>query len=262
MDANSIADLFESAAATVAVARLIHLDLARRFPALLAWLIVLGTTDFAFSLLPQNSFLYFWIYVGAEPVACVFGILAVRELLAIVFRDYPGIRSVGRWCVYAALALAGTASVGASMVFSRDRSHSSIHLLYIEVLQRSVVFTLALVILTVMFALSRYPLNLGRNSIVSSVFFSAIFLSDAVRLLVDSLSTALNNQFADLTEATVIFLCLGTWAVLLLQETARMPVIDENAAEKALEGFTNPAEAQLLSELDSLNRLLTRAARH
>jgi hypothetical protein len=262
MDVNSIADLLESAAAVVAVARLTYLKLGRRFPALFSWLIVLGATDFAFSLLSQKSALYFWIYVGAEPVACVFGLMAVRELLALVFRDYPGIRSVGRWGVYAGVAVAGTASVLASMAFVRDRSHGSVHLFYIEVLQRSVVFTLAIVIITVLFVLSRYPLHLSRNSVVSAIFFSSIFLSDAVRLLVDSLSIRLNNSVADLAEATVIFLCLGTWTVLLQREAALQPVLAGNALETAHLSFANPAEAQLLSELDSLNRLLTRAARN
>jgi hypothetical protein len=158
--------------------------------------------------------------------------------------------------------VAAAASLTASLGFAPDRSHGSQHLFYIEVVQRSVVFTLAVVILAVMFALSRYPLHLGRNSIVSSVFFSAIFLSDAGRLLVDSLSSRLYNQFADLTEATVIFLCLGTWAVLLRRATADELVMDTKVAERPRLAFANPAEAQLLSELDSLNRLLTRAARH
>ena len=262
MDSNSIAELLQAAAAAIAVARLTYLKLGGRFPALLAWLSVLGATDFAYSLLSQRSALYFWIYVAGQPVLCIFGVLAVRELLALVFRDYPGIRSVGRWGVYAGVAVASSASLLASMAFARDRSHGSLHLFYIEVFQRSVVFTLALVILSVLFALSRYPLHLSRNSVVSSVFFSSIFLSDAVRLLIDSLSIRLNNHMADLTESAVICLGLGTWAVMLQAEAARQAAMAGNEAETVHLSFANPAEAQLLSELDSLNRLLTRAARN
>jgi hypothetical protein len=262
MDPISVANPLESAAAAIAVARLIYLKLGRQFPALVAWLSVLSASDFAYSLLSPQSALYFWIYVAEQPVLAVFGVLAVRELLAVVFRDYPGIRSVGRWGVYAGVAVASSASMAASIAFAHDHSHGSLHLFYLEVFQRSVVFTLALVILSVLFVLSRYPLHLSRNSIVSSVFFSSIFLSDAVRLLIDSLSIRLNNQMADLTETAVVLLCLGTWAVLLQAEAAGQPAVISDTGETLHLSFANPAEAHLLSELDSLNRLLTRAARN
>jgi len=262
MDANSVAELLEAVAAATAVVRLWHLKLISRFPALFAWLTAYAALAFALSLPSQRSALYFWIYVCGLPVIKVFAVFAVRELLALVFRDYPGIRSVGRWGTYVAVTAAMALSLGASMFFVRDRHHGSIHLYYIEVLQRSVVFALALVIVFVLFALSRYPLHLSRNSIVSSVFFSSIFLSDTLRLLIDSLAIRLYNRTADLSEAAVIFLCLGTWAVLLRPEASGEPVLAGNRQEPALAGFANPAEAQLLSELDALNRLLTRAARN
>jgi hypothetical protein len=262
MDANSIAELLQSVAAATAVVRLWHLKLVTRFPSLFAWLILSGAKTFALSLLSQRSTLYFWIYVVGEPLATVFAVFAVRELLALVFRDYPGIRSVGRWGTYVAVAAAMALSLGASMLLVRDKSHGSTHLYYIEVVQRSAVFALALVILFVLFALSRYPLHLARNTVVSAVFFSSIFLSDTVRLLVDSLAIRLNNRTADLSEAAVIFLCLGTWAVLLQPQTAGVPIMAESGAEGAVLAFSSPAEAQLLSELDALNRLLSRAARN
>lgn len=262
MDANGIAELIQSVAAATAVVRLWHLKLVGRFPALFAWLILSGAKTFALSLLSQRSALYFWIYVVGEPLSTAFAVFAVRELLDLVFRDYPGIKSVGRWGTYVAVAVAMAISLGASMLLVRDKTHGSIHLYYIEVAQRSAVFALALVILIVLFALSRYPLHLARNSVVSSVFFSAIFLSDAVRLLIDSLAIRLNNRTADLTEAAVIFLCLGSWAVLLQPQVSGVPVRAASGAEATVLTFTNPAEAQLLGELDALNRLLSRAARN
>src|SRR5580698_4807625 len=177
MDANSAIEFMQSAAAATAVARLTQLKLEKRFPALFCWLILLTVSEFCFTILSQKSPLYFWMYVGAEPLACIFGIFAVRELLGIVFVAYPGIRSIGRWFTYLGVGLAVIISL-ASMLLTRDLSHASIHLYYIEVLQRSVVFALAVVIISVLFALSRYPLHLSWNSVISSVFFSSIFLSD------------------------------------------------------------------------------------
>jgi hypothetical protein len=261
MDANGFAIFIESAGAAAAVARLTRLKLAKRFPALLAWLIVLGLSDFLSSLFPQRSVFYFWLYFGEMPVACIFGILAVRELLAVVFHRYPGIRFVGRWGSYIGIGLALGGSVLANVLLHRDRSFGSQHLFYLEVMQRSVIFSLALVILTVLFVLSRYPLNLSKNSFVSSAFFSAIFLSDAVRLLIDSLAIRLNNRVADWTEAGIILLCLGTWTLLLQPE----PVLqrgEDDKWTKPPETLNKPSEEHLLQQLDSLNRMLTRVARN
>jgi hypothetical protein len=259
MDSASVVQFIESAAAVGALARLTQLKLAGRFPALFGWLAILAATDFSFGLLPQRSALYFWIYVCSQPAANVLSILAVRELLGIVFVDYPGIRSIGRWFTYIGVALASTASLATSMLLVRDTSHVSIHLYYVEVLDRSVVFTLAVIIISVLFALSRYPLHLSRNSIVSSVFFSSIFLSDTVRLLIDSLAIRLNNRMADIAEEIVISGCLGAWAVMLSRQEVTGPA---QVQQPTLVTFANPAEAQLLGELDALNRLLSRAARN
>src|SRR5438874_7521354 len=101
MDPHAATELILAASAAVAVVRLIQLNLAPQFPALFAYLAFLSAINLVFGLLNSGSPLYFWSYVVLEPLKCVFSIAAVGELFALTFNDYPGIRTVGRWVMYA-----------------------------------------------------------------------------------------------------------------------------------------------------------------
>jgi hypothetical protein len=253
MDPRVAVELTIAAAAVAVVARLIYLNLASRFRALLAYLTFLAVVNCAFGLLNQASALYFWSYIAVEPLECLLGIFAVRELFALTFDNYPGIRSVGRWAMYAGIALALAISLLVTRFFWNGEIHGrSIHLFYFEVAQRSVVFTLAFVIFTILIFLSRYPLHLSRNTLASSVFFSVSFLSEASQLLVDSLAPQLNSHYVDWAGTIFIAVCLLGWAAILRPEAERAP-------ERIT--FSTPLEDHLLQQLNALNQLMTRVAR-
>jgi len=254
MDPNVATELSQAVAATAAVTRLIYLNLAKRFPALLAYLVFEAVMNLGYGLLNPVSVQYFWSYVVLEPLECVFGIIAVRELFTLTFDEYPGIRTVGRWVMYAGVALALSISLLLTGFFwsgaARGRAHSD--LFYLEVSKRSIVFTLALVIVAILLFLSKYPLHLSKNTLVSSAFFGALFLSETFRLLVDSLAPKLHIHYVDWSEAFFISVCLVGWAAMLRPEPQRVP---------AQIRYSRPQEDQLLQQLKSLNQLMTRAAR-
>ena len=253
MDLLATTELVTAAAATAVVGRLIQLNLARRFPALFSYLVLVGLMDLTFGLLNPRSVSYFWSYVILEPLKWTFSIFAIRELFALTFDRYPGIRTVGRWAMYAGVALALVISLLAARFFwDGGAGKRSADLFYFEISQRSVVFTLAVVIATILLVLSRYPLHLSRNTLVSSVFFSVVFLSEASQLLIDSLSPRLYDPYADWAQVIFACVCLLGWAVLLRREPAGVP-------ERIK--FSTSREAHLLEQLDALNQLMTRAAR-
>ncbi|HEX4134197.1 MAG TPA: hypothetical protein VHY84_06205 [Bryobacteraceae bacterium] len=254
MDADAITELLLAAAAAITVVRLLSLNLAKRFLALSAYLTFLIVMTAVYGLLNKASALYFWSYLILEPLECIFSIFAVRELFTLTFEDYPGIRTVGRWTMYAGVTLALAISLLVTGFFwsgaAEGRAHS--HLFYVEVSQRSIVFTLSLAIAAILLVLSKYPLHLSKNNVISSACFGFLFLCDAARLLIDSLAPKLYNNFVDWTEAAAVSACLLTWAALLKPATETVP---------ARVKFTAPDEEHLLQQLDSLNQLLAKAAR-
>jgi hypothetical protein len=253
MDSRGAIELLQTAASLAALARLSYLNLVKQFPALAAYLVFLAVIKLVFGLLDPVSAFYFWSYVVFEILKWIFSIFAVRELFALTFNRYPGIRTVGRWAMYTGVALALGISLLVTRVFwSGGVRGRSAHLFYFEVSQRSVVFTLAFVIVTILIILSKYPLHLSKNALVSGVFFSILFLSEAAQLLFDSLAPMLYNFYADWAEAAFVSICLLGWAALLKPETETIP---------ARISFSTPREDYLLQQLDALNQMMTRSVR-
>ena len=250
MGSQAVADLIQSAAAAVAAARLVQLRLAGHFPALLIYLILVTLLNSTLGLQNDTSIEYFYSYIAFETLKCVAGIMAVRELFALVFDRYPGIRTAGRWAMYAGV----TVAVGISLLVTvwTGGAQGRSKLFYFEVVQRWLVFTLALVICAILWSLSRYPLHLGRNTLISSGFFSAVFLADAGRLLLDSVNPYLYNRYVDRPESYFECVCFLAWAALLRAADDLKPVRMT---------FSSPREEHLLEQLAALNQFATRASR-
>lgn len=251
MTVYSATALVEAAAAIIAIARLLSLQLVGIFPALLSFLSVIAVTAAAASFFSSASPAYFWLYIFQTPVYCLLAVLAARELFAVVFKKYPGIRTAGRMAMYSCIGFASIISLAFALGHSGPATFSS-HLVYIELARRSVVLSVALFILFILYSLSRYPLELGRNILVSSALFSMLFLGQAAQLLIDSFFSVLSNQMVDAVDVIFGAACTLVWAVLLRSEPAPAPVRVKYSSEQ---------EEHLLHQLDSLNRLLTRAAR-
>lgn len=249
----ALADFLQAAVAAVAAVRLFNLGLNRRQPALFAYLIYTALYLFALGSIPSNSAIYFWLYMFFDVLNWIVSLFVVREMFALVLDDYPGIRTAGRWTMYGAIALALTGSLAIARIFwGGGPNGRSPHLYYLLVANRSIVFTLSVVIISILLFLSRYPLHLHRNTYVSSIFFGAVFLSEALVTLIDSLGAHLYSPYADTVQVGFAALCLVAWTMML------GPIRDTAAARIT---FESPQDHELLQQLDSLNRLLSRAGR-
>jgi hypothetical protein len=252
MDPESLAEFSQATVACVAAGRLLRLGLAKRQPALLTFVLATALELFALASFPWTSATYFWIYLASLVLNWVVAIYVVREMFALALVDYPGIRTVGRWTVYAATGISMTASLAVTKLLWGASMRGRPGLFYLEVMNRSVLFTLAAIIISVLVLLSRYPLNLRRNTYVSTSFFSAVFLSEAVEMLVDSLSPHFNSVWVDRSQILFAAVCFAGWALMLRPETAAAP---------ARVSFENPADQELLQQLESFNTLLARVGR-
>jgi hypothetical protein len=248
----SLAIFLEAAAATAAAARLIWLGSARREPALTLFLCYVAVASAALSSAPPRSLFYFWTFVVSTALNWVLSVYAVREMFALALDEYPGIRTAGRWAMYTAVGIAVTAASAVTTVFWRGGANGRSGIFYVLVLNRSILFTLAVVVLAIVFFLSRYPLHLHRNTYISCFLFAAAFLAEACVQLIDTLQPHLFSRYLDVLGALFSAACFSFWAVLLRRE--RTPASSRIT-------FESPDEGELLRQLESLNQLLSRAGR-
>jgi hypothetical protein len=248
----SLAEYLQAAASALAAGRLLQLGFNRGQPALLAYLTFNSLYLIVLATFGPASNVYLRIYLVGTILYWLVSVVAVREMFALTFDSYPGIRTVGRWVLYAATGVAITGSVLLTVIFGHE-SGGSVLLYWVEVSNRSVVLVLAVVIAAILLFLSRYPLHLTRNTYVSTCFFSAVFLSEAVMLVIDGTNTELYMVPVDVAQVIFAGACFVGWAILLRPEPATL--------KPQRISFESPAEHELLQQLDSLNRLLSRAGR-
>jgi hypothetical protein len=242
----------KAAAAAFAAVRLLQFRVARQFLFLFSYLIVSSLYDSVLSILNQASKTYFWTFMSAEPWLLCVAVLAVREMFALIFEDYPGLRTAGRWALYAALI----ASLLIFLAFFRlPWAHESpnTRLLFYELaLDRLIHFSLALIIMVQLYFLSHYPLHLDRNTRTASGFFGAMFLVESAAHLLDTLTPNLHLKEVDYFEVAFSALCFLGWGLMLRGATAPLPRADS---------ARQPREAELLQQLESLNEMLSRSGR-
>jgi len=253
MDWHIVREFVQSAAALIALARLTYLNLTKQFRALAWYLSLLVVSHLLFGALSRQWVGYFWYYVALNPLESAAGIFAVRELIALIFANYPGIRTVGRWALYAAILVSVGTSIALTGLFSYSGSQprSKWGLYYIGMEQRSINLTLVIAILAILFVISKYPLNLGRNTYLSCAFFSAMFLIEAGQLLVDGSKRLVFSELAENVAAISTSACLFVWGFLLRAQAAPAPRTAVPTAH----------EDRLLQQLEALNSLMIRTAR-
>ena len=248
-----VREFVQSAAALVALTRLVYVNQAKQFRALAWYLGLLCVSNLLAGGLSVRSKTYFWFYLALIPLESIAGIFAIRELIALIFANYPGLRTVGRWALYAGIGLSVVTSIAITRLFQYSGAHPRHKwtLFYVETAQRSLTLTLAIAIMAIVFVLSKYPLNLSRNTLLCCVFFSAIFLVEAAQLLADTAQRLLFSELAETAAAISISGCLFAWGWLLRAQTATAPRVVVSTAH----------EDRLLHQLESLNGLMIRAAR-
>lgn len=239
----------ESAAYAFAAWRLFALGLSRKQPALTAFLLFRSLAVAAASISHTGSASYFWFYIGFTSLNIVLAIFASREAIALVLDEYPGLRSVGRQTVYGAIAVALVSAFGIGHVYWRSDVTTNLYLF--QVANRSLMFGLTVILIALVWFLSRYPLDLTRNRVISTFAFGSLFLSEAITQLADTLAPHLVMQVADQAGSLVASLCLFSWGLLLSRE---------GEIARPARGYS-ASEEHLLRQLQNLERAASRITR-
>ena len=234
------------------VLKLYRTGLYRRYPVFFAFFIFRIPNSIWPTLLPVKSFTYFYFWVYTQPIALGFYVFLVVELYKTVFERYRGLYSLGRWVMYASVAISVTFSALSLLPTIQPGARPASKVVYLFAAERGVDTALAIFIILILAFLSFFPLKLGRNVRVHALVFSVFFLSNSFALIMRSnfgmkFGDWVNTSIQCLTVASVV-----AWLALLRTESE-----DSRQAPAPL----GPEyESRLLTHLDSLNKALLKTS--
>jgi hypothetical protein len=166
-------------------------------------------------LLNTSSRTYQHVWMLTEPITWVFHILIVIELYGLVLEDHKGIYTLGRWAMYAALAIAIPVSI-LSLIphFTVHTPDTSRRMGYEFAIARGIDFSLALFLLLILFFLSRYPIKLSRNVVAHAALYTILFFSDSFGIFLRTFKIVANGT-VNLLVVGLSCACVVAWLVLL-----------------------------------------------
>jgi hypothetical protein len=187
-----------------------------------------------------------------EPVRNIIYILVVWELFSAVFRTYAGLRSLSRWVMGIAAAIAPIGLLLTLLAPASRLTHGRV--MRVLRFERGITFGLVIFMIILLYFISKYPIKLPRNVVVLCILYSIWFLSDSALLLsVSFLPEGYGNLVNDGLAVFQIGCYMG-WTVLLSKtgEYREMRVRHNISPER---------ERLLIAELDTMNDVLVRAGR-
>jgi len=238
----------------VVVLRLASLKIYRTYPFFFAFLCVPLILQTAVVKFGPSSFKFFEFYVKLEPIRNILYILVVWELFSVVFVSFDELRSVSRWVMGVAAAIASigllaTVAGAQSSVFSPGRVALVVRY------ERAIAFSLVIFIIIILFFISRYPIKLPRNNVAHCILYSVWFLGDAALLLASGfLSKGVGQRVVN---DGLMLLEIGSyigWTLLLTQQ-------GEYQEMRVKRDISPATEKALIGELDAMNEVLLRAGR-
>jgi hypothetical protein len=233
--------------------RLCRSRLFRRYPALFAYM-VFRVADGIFPLVVKaSSIAYFWIWCAFCPVVWVLNMLVVRELCRIVLERHQGLFTLGRWVMYGAVATSGVLSILSMLPrISSTLPARSRLIWYALAADRGIHLGLVTFLLLMLFAVSRYPVRLSRNILLNAFVFTAYYLANSLTSLIQAVFDMRVSRTVDAAMLMIDAVCMVAWFFCLTPagELAHVEWMH----------FGADYETRVLNRLDSLNRVLQRAA--
>jgi hypothetical protein len=250
----SVINVLIVAATILLAARLYLLSLHRPYRAFFYYLIFSALQSVTLAVLNRTTGTYQLIWLLTEPIDWIFCALVVLELYSLVLQDYRGLYTVGRWSLIVSVSVALLAS-GFSLIIPSYYTRQGYLMAYYYVAERAVYFSLAILLLTILALLMRYPIVLKRNTVVHSMIVSAYFIGNtAIFLLLSTRGMGVIRIAAYAIQA-VNLVTLGTWLVIF--NTA-----GEKHQQRLRPAWLPGREEELVSQLNSLNGAMLRAVRN
>jgi hypothetical protein len=234
--------------------KLLKTGLYRRYPAFFAYLIVHIPCFVALTFLSVNSNWYFYIWVAIQPVAWFLYIRMVFELYRLILEKHKGLYTLGRWAMYAGIAISVTISALTLLPhINPQMPQKSRYIAYFIACERGIDCSLVIFLFFMMFLLSWYAVPLCRNVVVHAVVYTAFFLSGALGLILRSVFGMKNANALNAGMTAMSCICVLAWFVLLSRDGEEVRVKQPWIGAEQ--------EGRILSQLDSMNAALLGTAR-
>lgn len=201
--------------------------------------------------MPPHTSAYAITYFCFAGLRWVLYVLITLELFSVVLVKLPGLATVGKRLVKAALALSLTVALLSLAVKARaSGKFPKLEAFYLteRVIVVSVLFFLAAMVVFLLW----FPVPLSRNATVYALGYTIYFASKVLGLFAINLRGTEVVQYISPVHIGVSILCCGYWI-------ARLNSAGEDITG-SLGGRSDPAEeARLLRQLQSLNSSLNRS---
>lgn len=200
---------------------------------------------------PIRSNLYAYVYFATAPFIWILYVLVVLEFFQIILRNHPGIATIGRKAVAAAMVFSVVVSA-VTLMFDLQQISTEAALLHNFMLLERIVMTSLLVLLLSLIAFaSHFPVPVAPNIRAHASIFAVYF---TVRTAVFFLRMFFGLDVVVVLNITLNILaisCLLAWTILLKPhgETAPLPKLP------------SASEERLLAQLEAINQSLMGSAK-
>lgn len=246
-------ELLSGLFAALTVARMRRWKLHLRYPFLFWYLVFMVPYSIWPAIMDRRSHAYFWLWVVSEPLNWIFEVLVVRELCGLALERFRGLCSLGRWAMYAGIAVSALVSV-LSLIpkIPSALSQRSQLLYYWYAGDRGINLSLGVFLLLMALLASRYPVPLRRNIVLNATMFTVLFFGS-------TLVSVLRSVFDFRVDTVVNIVLTGMSAAsLVIWFFYLTPAGEED--QMAFAHFRTADEARILQLLEQINRTVLRLA--
>ena len=234
--------------------RLIHCELNRTYRSLFFYWLFQALANVAILLVPMFTYLYLYVYWGAQTINIFMAVFVVQDLYRIALKEHPAVASLGRRSMLAAMALAGFLAWSG---ISLDRAipagqFTAIH--RFATFERSMNFVILVYLLLISGLLLWFPIRVRKNIVVYISGFVLFSASRSFGVLLSNLLPPGNTRLISTVLLGLTLFSLLIWIVGIGPEGER--VTASSGARM------NPEMVRRLTgQLDAINSALARFVR-
>ena len=242
--------VIQAAGLTALCARIAWTGLFRKYQYFFCYLIFSLVQATVLPFLPLTSRVYLNVWMASEALAMSAYALVVLETYTLILRDLPGIATAARRFMTISLSIAAGTSL---LLVAFERTPTSVPG-YFLVVERTVISTLLVFVLSALAFLSYYPVPLSRNVLNYSVGFAVYLLAKTMSLLLINLRHPSLGRVINATLIVTAAACPLFWLLTLGPR-------GEEKTVSAGQRWSPDNEKRVLSRLRAINENLARAGK-